>query len=140
MRINKVGDGWRSSSISTGSQSENGIATHPFIKPLHYQPNVQARILDDRYRVLMARIFEIRVVHGEDPVAHLQHIAPLGWARRDYVLDEDTGDFATATYVHLVERLRVIIDCGPNSCWPRISQETWGGVEWKLLYRLRVEW
>lgn len=73
------------------------------MEPFHDQSDVQARILDDRYGVLVAGLLEIRVVHSQDPIAHLQHIALVGRTARNDVLDEDASDTRVATDVHLGE-------------------------------------
>lgn len=83
---------------------EEWSRTHPFGEPLDNQSDFQACILNHGHGKLMCSILEIRIVHREDTVAHLQHIALFGRTRRDYVLDEHSGYFAVATDVHLDDR------------------------------------
>lgn len=85
-------------------KSGAGEPTHPFGEPLDNQSDFQACILNHGHGKLMCSILEIRIVHREDTVAHLQHIALFGRTRRDYVLDEHSGYFAVATDVHLDDR------------------------------------
>lgn len=77
--------------------------THPFRETLDHQSDLQSRILDDRYRVLVGGVLEIRIVHGEDAVAHLQHVTAFRGTTRDDVLDEHSGYLAIATDVDLEE-------------------------------------
>ena len=49
----------------------------------------------------MGGVLEVRLVHGEDSVAHLQHIALVRWTARNDVLYKHAGDFAVAADVGL---------------------------------------
>lgn len=71
------------------------------MEPLDDQSDAEARILDDRHGVLVGGILEVGVVHGQNPVAHLQHIALVGRTGRDDVLDEHASDRCVAADVHL---------------------------------------
>lgn len=73
------------------------------MEPFHHQSYLQSSILDDGYGVLVSGILEICLVHRQNSVAYLQHVATLSRTGRNNILDKHSGYLAVASDVHLKE-------------------------------------
>lgn len=79
------------------------------MEPFYGQADLQTCILNNGHGKLVGCILQVRVVNGEDSVAHLQHIAPLGRTGGNYVLNKHPRDLGVAADVDLVRVLNVVV-------------------------------